>query len=78
MGVSCRICGAKTEKSGHLFTCQNKACGGAHWDKGKIKTIKKALKADPELLKQVLNDANVPEPIKGGNSHFVYVLRLKR
>ena len=37
MGVSCRICGAKTEKSGHLFTCQNKACGGVHWDKGEIK-----------------------------------------
>jgi len=50
VGVSCRICGAETEKSGHLFTCRNKACGGAHWDKGKIKTVKKALKADPELL----------------------------
>ena len=50
MGVSCRICGAETEQSGHLFTCRNNACGGAHWDKGKIKTVKKALKADPELL----------------------------
>ena len=77
MSVSCRICGAGAEKSGYLFSCQNKACGSVHWDKGKIKTIKKALKADPELLKQVLNDANVPEPIKGGNSHFVYVLRLR-
>ena len=77
MSEPCRICGEETEKSGYFFTCQNKACGGVHWDKGKIKTIKKALKADPELLNQVLNDANVPEPIKGGNSHFVYVLRLR-
>ena len=60
MGVSCSICGAETETTGYLATCQNKVCGGVHWDKGKIKTIKKALKADPELLKQVLNDANVP------------------
>ena len=48
-----------------------------HWDKGKVKKLKKALKEDPELLKQVLNDASVPEPIKSGNSHFVYVLRLR-
>lgn len=74
---SCRICGAGTEKLGYLYICQNKACGGAHWDKGKIKSIKNALKEDPELLRRVLNEANVPEPIKGVNSHFVYVLRLR-
>ena len=77
MSVSCRICGKSTIQSGLLYRCQNQECTGVHWDKGKIKKCRKALKEDPDLLRQVLIDADVPEPIKGKSSHFVYVLRLK-
>jgi predicted GIY-YIG superfamily endonuclease len=48
-----------------------------HWEKGKIRKIKKALNDDGDLLRQVLEDAGVPEPVKGKSSHFVYILRLK-
>ena len=73
----CRICQSQAKQFGLLYRCQNQSCNSVHWDKGKVKKLKKALKEDPELLKQVLNDASVPEPIKSGNSHFVYVLRLR-
>lgn len=77
MSVSCRICGTSTTQSGLLYRCKNQKCSGVHWDKGKITKCRKALKEDPNLLRQVLIDADVPEPIKGKSSHFVYVLRLK-
>ena len=77
VSVSCRICGRSTVQSGLLYRCQNQECGGVHWDKGKITKCRKELKEDPVLLRQVLTDADVPEPIKGKSSHFVYILRLK-
>lgn len=39
--------------------------------------VKKALKEMPDGLDKILSVAQVPEPIKGRLSKFVYVLRLK-
>lgn len=54
--------------------CNSKVCGGVHWDKGKVK---KALRENPEAVGELLFEAEVPERLKGQQSHFVYVLRLK-
>lgn len=77
MTVACRICGSITVQAGLLYRCTNQECSGVHWDKGKIRRLKKAMKEDVDLLKKILSDADIPEPIKGKNSHFVYILRLK-
>lgn len=61
-------------KTGFLFRCENKTCGGVHWDKGRVK---RALRENPEALNQVLSEADVPVHIKGKKSHFVYTLRLR-
>jgi predicted GIY-YIG superfamily endonuclease len=74
---NCRICRSRTKQFGFLFKCESDLCSGVHWDKSQIKKLKKDLSVNHDLLKQVLSDANVPEPIKAKKSHFVYVLRLK-
>jgi predicted GIY-YIG superfamily endonuclease len=70
----CRICSSPTHEFGHLYKCQSPACGGVFWDK---RMVKKALRETPDALDKILSVAQVPEPIKGEVSKFVYVLRLK-
>lgn len=73
--MSCRICASPTEKTGHLYRCQNPICGGVYWDK---KQVKRLLNQAPENLASILRDAEVPEDLQGPNAYFVYVLRLRR
>lgn len=73
--MSCRICASPTEKTGHLYRCQNPRCGGVYWDK---KQVKRLLNQAPENLESILRDAEVPEDLQGPNAYFVYVLRLRR
>ena len=72
--MKCRICKAATKRTGYLYRCLNGNCLGVFWDKGRVKNL---LRQNPEALSQVLEDAEVPKPLKDKKSHFVYVLRLK-
>lgn len=70
----CRVCKSKTTVSGHLYRCVKKSCGAVHWDKARIKRLRKA---SEDEIKDVLRDANVPSEAKDAKGHFVYVLRLR-
>lgn len=72
--MKCRICKLETKQTGLLYRCQSQQCGGVHWDKGKVK---KHLLKSPDTLAIILEEAEIPTPLKTQNSHFVYVLRLK-
>ena len=74
----CRICKSQADQFGFLFKCTDETCGGVHWDRRQITKIKKDLKENPDKLKEVLSDANVPDPIIDGQQRFfVYTLRLR-
>jgi len=72
--MKCRICKSATSQHGYLYRCLNVLCSSVFWDKGQVK---RSLRRNPEALSQVLEDAEVPKPLKQKNSKFVYVLRLK-
>lgn len=71
----CRVCGGPTSCSGFLYRCLADGCSAAHWDKYGV--LKQELD-DPGVLQQVLEDALVPNRIKGKVGSFVYVLRLRK
>ena len=72
--MKCRICNSATKQTGYLYRCQNDLCAGGFWDKGKVK---KCLRKNPDILTIILEEAEIPPPLKLQDSHFVYVLCLK-
>ena len=70
----CRVCKARANQSGFLYRCKDSSCGAVHWDKRKVKN---QLRNNPESLTAILEEANVPAPLKVKKSKYVYILRLK-
>lgn len=70
----CRVCQSDTTVNGYLYRCLNKSCGAVHWDKARVKRLRKS---SDEELKDVLRNADVPYEVRDKKGHFVYVLRLR-
>ena len=78
--MDCIVCKSGVQKTGLLSRCLNSDCGAVRWDKPKIRNLLNEhpeLKelSNPEILKSLLRDANVPDSIP--NQSYVYVIRLR-
>ena len=68
----CRICKEQVSRNGYLYKCQKSKGMHAFWHR----SVLSENLDDEDVLKDVLNEANIPIVKKKKATHFVYVIKL--
>ena len=68
----CRICKEQVSRNGYLYKCKKSMGMHAFWHR----SVLSENLGDDEVLKGILDEANIPTVKRKKSSHFVYVIKL--